>query len=87
MTKFLSFMKSLGVVRIFNTKIMNCRLGGQLYENSYKRMASRVKPNQFCLQNGHDNIDGFHSRNLQSCGTQMTKVVTAMLVHITKEVV
>ena len=31
-------------------------------------------------------IDGFHSRDLQSCGTQMTKVVAAMLVHITKDV-
>ena len=31
-------------------------------------------------------IDGFHSRDLQSCATQMTKAMTAMLVHITKEV-
>ena len=31
-------------------------------------------------------IDGFYSRDLQSCGTQMTNVMTAMLVHITKEV-
>ena len=31
-------------------------------------------------------IDGFHSRDLQSCGTQMKKATTAMLVHITKEV-
>ena len=31
-------------------------------------------------------IDGFHSRDLPSCGTQMTKAMTAMLVHITKEV-
>ena len=32
------------------------------------------------------NIDGFRSRDLQSCGTQMTKAMTAMLVDITKEV-
>ena len=31
-------------------------------------------------------IDGFHSRDLQSCGTQMTKAMMAMLVHITKAV-
>ena len=31
-------------------------------------------------------IDGFHSRDLQSCGTHITKAMTAMLVHITKEV-
>ena len=31
-------------------------------------------------------IDGFHSRDLQSCGTQMTKATTTMLVHITKAV-
>ena len=31
-------------------------------------------------------IHGFHSRYLQSCGTQMVKATTAMLVHITKEV-
>ena len=31
-------------------------------------------------------IDGFHSRDLQFYGTQMTKATTAMLVHITKEV-
>ena len=30
-------------------------------------------------------IDGFHSRDLQSCGTQMTKAMTAMLMHIAKE--
>ena len=35
---------------------------------------------------GYCSIDGFHSRDLQSCGTQMTKAMTAMLVHITKEV-
>ena len=31
-------------------------------------------------------MDGFHSRDLQPCGTQMTKAMTVMLVHITKEV-
>ena len=31
-------------------------------------------------------IDGFHSRDLQFCGSQMTKAMTAMLVHITIEV-
>ena len=31
-------------------------------------------------------IDCFYSRDLQSCGTQMTNATTAMLVHITKEV-
>ena len=31
-------------------------------------------------------IGGFHSRDLQSRGTQRTKATTAMLVHITKEV-
>ena len=35
---------------------------------------------------GNCYIDGFHSRDLQSCGTQMTKAMTAMLVHVTKEV-
>ena len=30
-------------------------------------------------------IDGFYSRDLQFCGTQMTKAMTAMLAHITKE--
>ena len=30
-------------------------------------------------------IDGFHSRDLQSCRTQMTKAMRAMVVHITKK--
>ena len=31
-------------------------------------------------------IDGFHSPDLQSYGTQMTKAMVTMLVYITKEV-
>ena len=42
----------------------------------------RIGPNA----NAQLPIDGFHSRDLQSCGTQITKAMAAMLVFLTKEV-